>query len=78
MVLKELLEENMSKWFIRQWSSLFAALATFATQPEAGLQFSPEYWDIISKTIKNQSPLPLIKETMHLLEKAHIYTKLDV
>jgi hypothetical protein len=78
IVLKEWLEENMSKGFIRQSSSPFAAPVLFAKKPGGGLRFCIDYRDINSKTIKNRYPLPLIKETLNLLSKARIYTKLDV
>jgi hypothetical protein len=78
VVLKEWLEENMSKGFIRQSSSPFAAPVLFAKTPGGGLRFCIDYWDINSKTIKNRYPLPLIKETLNLLGKAQMYTKLDV
>jgi len=78
VVLKEWLEENMSKGFIRQSSSPFAAPVLCAKKPDGGLRFCIDYRDINSKTIKNRYPLPLIKETLNLLGKARIYTKLDV
>ena len=78
VVLKDWLEENMSKGFIRQSSSPFAAPVLFAKKPGGGLRFCIDYRDINSKTIKNRYPLPLIKETLNLLGKAKVYTKLDV
>jgi hypothetical protein len=68
----------MSKGFIRQSSSPFAAPVLFAKKPDGGLRFCIDYRDINSKTIKNRYPLPLIKETLNLFGKARIYTKLDV
>jgi len=68
----------MSKGFIRQSSSPFAAPVLFAKKPGGGLRFCIDYRDINSKTIKNRYPLPLIKETLNLLRNARIYTKLDV
>jgi len=68
----------MSKGFIRQSSSPFAAPVLFAKKPGGRLRFCIDYRDINSKTIKNWYPLPLIKETFNLLGKAKIYTKLDV
>jgi len=78
IILKEWLEENMSKGFIRQSSSPFAAPVLFAKKLGGGLRFCIDYRDINSKTIKNRYPLPLIKETLNLLGNARIYTKLDV
>jgi hypothetical protein len=77
VVLKEWLEENMSKGFIRQSSSPFAAPVLFARKPDGGLRFCIDYRDINSKTIKNRYPFPLINETVNLLGKAKKYTKLD-
>ena len=68
----------MSKGFIRQSSSPFAAPVLFAKKPGGGLRFCIDYRDINSKTIKNRYPLPLIDEMLNLLGKAQIYTKLDV
>jgi len=68
----------MSKGFIRQSSSPFAAPVLFPKKPDGGLRFCIDYRDINSKTIKNRYPLPLIKQTLNLLGKARIYTKLDV
>jgi hypothetical protein len=78
VVLKEWLEENMSKGLIRQSSSPVAAPVLFAKKPGGGLRFCIAYRDINSKTIKNRYPLLLIKETLNLLGKARICTKLDV
>jgi hypothetical protein len=57
---------------------LFSAPVLFAKKPGGGLRFCINYRDINSKTIKNRYPLPLIKETLNLLGKVRIYTKLDV
>jgi len=60
VVLKEWLEENISKGFIQQSSSPFAALVLFASKANGVLRFCNDYRDINSKRIKNQYPLPLI------------------
>jgi len=78
VVLKEWLEENMSKGFIQQSSSPFAAPVLLAKKCDGGLRFCIAYQDINSKTIKNRYPLPLIKETLNLLGKATVYTELDM
>jgi hypothetical protein len=78
VALKEWLEENMSKGFIRQSSSPVASLVLFGKKPGGGLRFCIDYRDINSKMIKHRYPLPLIKETLNLLGKARIDTKLDV
>ena len=76
--LTEWLEENMSKGFIRQSSSPFAAPVLFAKKSDDVVRFCIDYRDINSKIIKNQYPLPLINGTLNLLGNAKVYTKLDV
>jgi len=78
VILKEWLEENMSKGCIRQAASPFTVPDLFAKWPEEGLQFCIDYWDINNKTIQNQYPHSLIKETLNLVRKARILGKLDV
>jgi hypothetical protein len=68
----------MSKGFIRQLYSPFAAPVLFAKEPGGGLQFCIDYQDINSKTIKNRYLLPLTRETLHHLGKVRICMKLDV
>jgi len=78
VVLKEWLEENMSKGFIHQLSSPFAAPDLFAKKPDGGHRFCIDHRDINTKTIKNHYALPVIRETLNFLRKARVYTKLDV
>jgi len=78
VVLKEWLVENMLKGFIWHSSLPFAAPVLFTKERDGGLRFFINYRDINSKTLHNQYPLPLIKETVNLLGKARIWTKLDV
>ena len=68
----------MSKGFIHQSLSPFAAPVLCAKTPDEGLRFCIDYRDINSKTINNRYPFPLFGETMNLLRKARVYTKLDV
>jgi hypothetical protein len=78
VVMKEWLEDNMTKGFIRQSSSPYAAPSLVAKKPNGGLRFCINYRDINCKTIKNRYPLPLIQETLDLLARARVYTKLDM
>jgi hypothetical protein len=78
VVMKEWLEDNMTKGFIRQSSSPYAAPCLFAKKPDGALRFCIDYRDINSNTIKNRYPLPLIQETLDLLSGARVFTKLDV
>ena len=58
--------------------SPFAAPVLVEKKPDGGLRFCIEYRDNNRKTMKNRYPLPLIKETLNILGRARIYTKLDV
>jgi hypothetical protein len=78
VVVKEWLEENLSKGLIRQSSSPYADPVLFAKTPEGGLLFCIDNREINSKTIKNWYPIPLIKETLTLAGMAGIYTKVDM
>jgi len=68
----------MSEGFIRQSSSRFVTSVLVSKKPDGGLRFCIDYRDIIIETIKNLHPLPLIQETLNLLRKSKVYTKLDV
>jgi hypothetical protein len=74
VVMKEWLEDNMTKGFIRQSSSPYAATWLFAKKPDGVLRFCIDYHDINSKTVKNRYLLPLIQETLDLFAGAWIYT----
>ena len=78
VVMKEWLEDNMTTGFIRQSSSPYAAPCVFTKKPDGGLRFCIDYRNINSKTVKNRYPLPFIQETLDLLARAKIYTKLDL
>ena len=78
VALKQWLEDNLSKGFVRQSSSPFAAPVPFPKQPDGGHRVCIDYRDINRKTIKNRYPHPLIRETLNVLRKARVFTKLDV
>ena len=77
-VLKEWIEKNLSKGFIRSSSSPCGAPVLFAPKPGGGLRLCVDYRGLNEGTIKNRYPLPLIQETLLRLSKARYYTKLDV
>jgi hypothetical protein len=60
VVLKEWLKKNMSKGFIRQSSSPFAAPVLFSNKLDGGLRFSIDYRYVNNKTMKNLYPLQVI------------------
>ena len=77
-VLKKYLKEHLSKGFIQACSSPNASPILFARKPEGGLRFCVDYRQLNAMTIKNQYPLPLIKETLERICKAKIYSKIDI
>jgi hypothetical protein len=62
VVMIEWLEESMTKGFIRQSSSPYAAPYLVAKKPHGGLQFCIDYRDINCKTIKNRYLCPSFKK----------------
>lgn len=77
-VLRKYLKEQLGKGWIRTSKSPAAAPVLFAKKPGGGLRFCVDYRALNAITIKNRYPLPLIQETLSKLNKAKIYTKLDI
>lgn len=65
VVLTEWLEENMTKTFISQSASPFAAPVVLSKKPDGGLTFCIDFQDVNSKLIKNRYPLPLKHVTLN-------------
>ena len=78
LVLKEYIEENLVKGFIQHSSLPAGAPVLFIKKPDDLLCFCVDYRGLNKMTIKNWYPLPLIQETLALLQKARWYTKLDL
>jgi hypothetical protein len=60
VVLKEWLEENLKKGFIRESKSPAGAPILFAPKKDSSLQLCVDYRGLNNVTIKNCYPLPLI------------------
>ena len=76
--LREWLDENLSKGFIRASSSPVGAPILFVKKSDGLLRLCVDYRRLNAGTIKNRYPLLLIRETLMRLSKAHYYTALDV
>jgi len=76
--LKEWLEENLSKGFIRASSSLATSLILFAKKGDGSLRLCVVYHGLNEGTIKNRYPLQLLQETLMPLSKAKYFTTLDI
>jgi hypothetical protein len=77
-VLREYLEENLGKGFIRASKSPAASPVLFVRKPGGGLRFCVDYRALNALTVKNRYPIPLIRETLDRLCRAKYYTKLDI
>jgi hypothetical protein len=78
LVLREYLEENLGKGFIRASRSPAASPVLFVRKPGGGLRFCVDYRALNALTVKNRYPIPLIRETLDRLCRAKYYTKLDI
>lgn len=77
-VLREYLDKELSKGFIRVSKSPAAAPVLFVKKPNGDLRFCIDYRGLNSISIRNRCSLPLITETLCQLSHAKFYTKLDV
>ena len=76
--LREWLNENLSKGFIRASSSLAGAPILFVKKSDGSLRLCMDYRRLNAGMIKNRYLLPLIGETLMRLSKAYYYTTLYV
>jgi transposase InsO family protein len=76
--LKEWLEDNLSKGFIRASSSPAASPILFVKKPDGTLRLCVDYRGLNEGTIKNRYPLPLLQETLMRLSRAKYFTCLDI
>ena len=78
LVLHKYLREHLNKDFIKASLSPVASPVLFVKKPGGGLRLYVDYRALNALTVKNQYPLPLIRETLDRLAKAKYFTKLDV
>ena len=76
--LRDWLQENLSKGFIRASSSPAGSPILFVKKGDGSLRLCVDYRVLNEGTIKNRYPLPLIKETLMRLSQAKWFSKLDV
>ena len=76
--LKEYLEENLEKGFIRESKSPAGAPILFAPKKDGGLRLCVDYRGLNAITIKNRYPLPLITEIMDRVTRANYFSKVDL
>jgi len=76
--LREFLEENLAKGFIRESKSPAAAPILFVPKKDGGLRLCVDYRGLNAITIKNRYPLPLISEIMDRVAGAQFFSKIDL
>lgn len=76
--LREYLDENLSKGFIRPSSSPAGAPILFVKKKDGGLRLCVDYRGLNKVTIKNRYPLPLISEMIDRLRCAKVFSKIDL
>jgi hypothetical protein len=77
-VLRQYLEDNLRKGFIRNSQSPCAAPILFVKKPDGTLRLCVDYRGLNKITVKNRYPLPLINELFDRLRQAKYFTKLDM
>jgi len=76
--LKEYLQVNVKRRWIWVSTSPARAPIHFVKKKDGGLCLCVDYRQLNEITIKYQTPLPLIGESLDQLSSATIYTKLDI
>jgi hypothetical protein len=77
-VLKEWLDENLEKGFIRPSSSPAASPVLFVSKPRGGLRLCMDYRALNAVTVKDRYPLPLTKETLNNLKGMRYFSTIDI
>ena len=77
-VLKEYIDDNLRKRFIRPSTSPFGSPVLFIKKPDGSLRLCVDYRALNRITIKNRYPLPLISELLDRVKGKKYFTKLDL
>jgi len=76
--LREWLDKNLRKEFIRPSYSLAASPVLFVKKPNRGLRFCVDYRALNAITKKDRYPLPLTKELLNNLKGMKYFSKVDI
>ena len=76
--LREYIDENLAKGFIRNSRSPAGAPILFVKKKDGSLRLCVDYRGLNALTIKNRYPLPLISQLLDQLSQAKIFTKIDL
>ena len=77
-VLKEYIDDNKAKGYIRPSTSSAGSLVLFVPKKDGSLQLCVDYRALNNITIKDRYALPLINELHDRFQGARIFTKLDL
>jgi len=76
--VKKWINKILNKGFIQELTSPATAPLLLATKLGGGVRIYHNYRGLNNVTVKNQYPLPLIRETLNALYGAKFYTKLNI
>ena len=76
--LRNFVDENLTRGFIRATSSLHSAPVLFVQKPDGSLRLCVDYRGLNRISKKDRYPLPLISDLLATAGKARIYTTLDL
>ncbi|RXW20770.1 hypothetical protein EST38_g5090 [Candolleomyces aberdarensis] len=76
--LKEFLDENLAKGYIRSSTSPQASPFFFVAKKDGSLRPCQDYRQLNKATVRNAYPLPRIPDLIDKLRKAKFFTKMDV
>ena len=77
-VLKEYIEENLKKGFIRPSESPAGYPVLFQKKKDGTLRLCIDYKKLNAVTVRNSYPLPLITDIIERVQGANYFTKLDL
>ena len=77
-VLRQYLQENLEKGFIRLSKSPAASPILFVPKKDGTLRLCVDYRGLNSVTVKNRYPLPLIGEILDRVSGATVFSKIDL
>jgi hypothetical protein len=77
-VLKEYIDENLKKGFLRSSNSSTTSPVLFKGKKDGSLRLCVDYKRTNAITVKDRYPLPLISELIDRLGQAKLYSKIDL
>jgi len=76
--LKEYIDENLAKGFIKPSKSPYGAPVMFVPKKDGSLRLVVDYRRLNQDTIRNSYPLPLIKDLLDRVQGCKYFSKLDL